>query len=277
VASALAFNGCYFYWKPAVICLVFAVIAQVISNFANDYFDYKKGADKEERLGPKRAVTEGWIAPKTMLCVTIGLLVTDLLVGLSLLHYVYDGKTYFILIGILIAVFAVAYSGGPYPLAYHGWGDVCVLFFFGIVPVGFTYYAQAQQWTLPVTICGIAVGLVTVNILVANNYRDRDSDAKAGKKTTIVLFGEQFGRMFYLFNGIIAVVLCLYFLSEKAVGAAVLPFVYLFFHIKTWREMIRIGSGKQLIGVLEKTSRNVLIFGLALALGLAIGTGYFIR
>jgi 1,4-dihydroxy-2-naphthoate octaprenyltransferase len=271
VASALAFNGSYFYWKPAAICLVFALIAQIISNFANDYFDYKKGADNGERLGPKRAVTEGWIAPETMLYVTVGLLIADMLIGLWLLHYVYYEKWLFILAGSLIALFAFAYSGGPYPLAYHGWGDVCVFFFFGIVPVGFTYYAQAQQWTLPATVCGVAVGLVIINILVANNYRDRDSDAKSGKKTTIVLFGEKFGRLFYLFNGIIAVVLCLYFLSEKAIWAAFLPFIYLFLHIKTWREMVRIGSGKQLVGILEKTARNVLIFGLLLALGLMIG------
>ena len=271
VASALAFNDSYFYWKPAAICLVFALIAQIISNFANDYFDYKKGADNENRLGPKRAVTEGWIAPKTMLYVTVGLLIADMLIGLWLLHYVYYEKWLFILAGILIALFAFAYSGGPYPLAYHGWGDVCVFLFFGMVPVGFTHYAQAQQWTLPVTVCGAAVGLVIINILVANNYRDRDSDAKSGKKTTIVLFGEKFGRLFYLFNGIIAVVLCLYFLSEKAIWAAFLPFIYLFLHIGTWREMVRIGSGKQLVGVLEKTARNVLIFGLLLALGLVIG------
>jgi len=271
VATALAFHGGYFYWKPAVICLVFALLAQIISNFANDYFDYKKGTDNKERLGPKRAVTEGWIAPKTMLYVTVGLLIVNMLIGLSLLQYVFYEKWLFILAGILIAVFAFAYTGGPYPLAYHGWGDVCVFFFFGIIPVGFTYYVQAQQWTLPVTICGIAVGLVIINILVANNYRDRDSDAKSGKKTTIVLFGEKFGSLFYLFNGIIAVILCLYFLSENARWAAFLPFIYLFFHIRTWRKMVRIGSGKQLVGILEKTARNVLIFGLLLAFGLMIG------
>ena len=271
VATALAFHGGYFYWKPALICLIFALLAQIISNFANDYFDYKKGTDHEGRLGPKRAVTEGWIAPKTMLYVTLGLLIANMFIGLSLLHYVYYGGWFLIPVGILVAVFAFAYTGGPYPLAYHGWGDVCVFFFFGIIPVGFTYYVQAQQWTLSATICGIAVGLVVINILVANNYRDRDSDAKSGKKTTVVLFGEKFGSLFYLFNGIIAVLFCLYFLSENAKWAALLPFIYLFLHLKTWREMVRIGSGKQLIGVLEKTARNVLIFGLLLASGLMIG------
>jgi 1,4-dihydroxy-2-naphthoate octaprenyltransferase len=268
VASALAFRDGYFYWKPALICLVFALIAQIVSNFANDYFDYKKGADNTERSGPKRAVSEGWISPRTMFGVTVGLLVADLLLGLSLLRY---GGWELIVAGIAVALFALAYSGGPYPLSYHGWGDVCVFLFFGIIPVGFTYYVQASRWDLPATVCGIAVGLVIINILVANNYRDRDSDAKAGKRTTVVLFGEKFGSLFYLINGISAVICCLYFLADNTVWAAVLPFVYLLPHIKTWREMVRIGSGKELIAILGKTALNALAFGGLLALGLLIG------
>jgi 1,4-dihydroxy-2-naphthoate octaprenyltransferase len=243
------------------------VIAQVISNFANDYFDYKKGSDKEDRLGPPRAVNEGWISPRTMLYAALGLLIADCALGLLLVQY---GGWQLIPIGISIALFALAYSGGPYPLAYHGWGDVCVLVFFGIVPVGFTYYVQSLQWTFPATISGIATGLVIINILVANNFRDRFSDKKAGKKTSIVLFGEKFGIYFYLLNGIVAVVCCQYFWVEKTIGAALLPFVYLFFHIKTWKEMIAIGQGERLIGILGQSARNVLIFGLMLALGLLL-------
>lgn len=267
VAWALAYHEKSFQWIPALICLLFALIAQIISNFANDYFDYKKGIDNEERLGPKRAVAEGWIAPKIMLRVTLTLLVLDLVLGLLLLHY---GGWKLIFVGLFVAIFAFAYSGGPYPLAHHGWGDICVFVFFGIVPVGFTYYVQALQWTLPVTICGISLGLVIINILVANNYRDRYSDAKSGKKTSIVLFGEKFGRWFYLLNGIIAVIGCQYFWLEKAIGAALLPLVYLVFHIRTWREMVRINHGKALIQILGKTARNVLIFGTTLSIGLLL-------
>ena len=267
IACALAYHDKSFQWKPALICLLFAIIAQIISNFANDYFDYKKGIDNEERLGPKRAVSEGWITPRIMLRVTIALLILDLAIGLALLHY---GGWKLIFVGLFVAIFAFAYSGGPYPLAYHGLGDVCVLMFFGVIPVGFTYYVQTLHWTLPVTICGISVGLVIINILVANNYRDRFSDAKAGKKTSIVLFGEKFGERFYLFNGILAVVGCQYFLLEKAIWLSFLPVVYLIFHIRTWKEMITINQGKALVGTLEKTARNVLIFGATLAAGLLI-------
>ena len=270
VASALAFyNGC-FLWPPALICFVFAVLAQVISNFANDYFDYKKGSDKSERFGPKRAVTEGWIAPKTMLRVTLGLCMLNSAIGLSLLYY---GGWLLLFVGVAVVIFALAYSGGPYPLAYHGWGDVCVLVFFGIVPVGFSYYVQSQQWPPVVTICGIAVGLVVINILVANNYRDRLSDAKAGKKTTIVLFGQRFGEYFYLFNGLVAFLCCQYFWFEQSPLPAIFPLVYLALHIKTWRKMIAIGSGRALIGVLEQTARNTMIFGLTLAIGLMLSSG----
>ncbi len=267
IGCALAFHYGYFMWKPALICFIFALIAQIISNFANDYFDYKKGSDNKDRLGPKRAVTEGWITPKSMLIATIGLLIIDCIIGLSLIYY---GGWQLIIVGIFVAIFALAYSGGPYPLAYHGWGDICVFVFFGIIPVGFTFYVQALQWTLPVTICGIATGLVIINILVTNNYRDRDTDKESNKKTTIVLFGEKFGRYFYLFNGIIAICCCQYFWIEKSFWAAILPIIYLIFHIITWKEMVHIKQGKGLIAILEKTARNVLIFGLLLSIGLIL-------
>ena len=267
VASALAYHDNCFQWKPALICLLFAVLAQIISNLANDYFDYKKGSDGKERLGPKRAVAEGWIAPKTMLYATLGLLAVNCILGLLLVFY---GGWQLILVGILVALFALAYSGGPYPLAYHGWGDICVFIFFGIVPVGFTYYVQSLQWNLPVTLCGAAVGLVVINILVANNYRDRDTDRSVGKRTSIVLFGESFGRSFYLYNGVIAVIICQYFWLEPAYEVALYPAIYLYFHIKTWKEMVKIREGKELIPILGKTARNAFVFGLLLSLGLWI-------
>ncbi|MDR0871898.1 MAG: 1,4-dihydroxy-2-naphthoate octaprenyltransferase [Prevotellaceae bacterium] len=260
VGTALAVRDGGFRWQAAVICFVFAVVAQVISNFANDYFDYKKGADTAERLGPKRAVAEGWVSPRAMLRVTLALLAADMLLGLSLLFY---GGWWLIAVGAAVAVFALAYSGGRYPLAYHGWGDVCVFVFFGIVPVGFTYYVQALQWTLPATLCGAAMGLVIINILVANNYRDREQDKQANKRTSIVIFGEKFGRYFYLFNGVFAVLCCQYFWYEKTVWAAVLPVIYLFFHIAAWREITK-------VSVLEKSARNVLVFGICLAAGLLL-------
>ena len=265
VASALAYSVQSFRWAPALICLAFALIAQIISNFANDYFDYKKGVDNEERLGPKRAVAEGWIKSKTMLQATLGLLLADALIGLTLVYY---GGWQLIVVGAVVAVFALAYSGGPYPLSSHGWGDICVIFFFGIVPVGFTYYVQALDWTTSVTFSGIAVGLVVTNILVANNYRDRNTDKNVGKKTSIVIFGEKFGRYFYLLNGLIAVLCCQYFWCTENFYAALLPLFFLPVHFLSWRKMVRIYEGRGLIVILQESARNALIFSILLSAGL---------
>lgn len=267
VASALAFHDGKFHWPVALICLVFAVLAQVIANFANDYFDFIKGCDNQDRLGPERAVVEGWVTPKTMLYVTLGLCVVNSLVGLMLLFY---GGWYLIFVGIAVIFFALAYTGGPYPLAYHGWGDVCVFIFFGIIPVGFTYYLQAGHWSPASLVCGISVGLVVINILVANNYRDRFTDAQVGKRTTVVIFGERFGSYFYLLNGIIAVLCCQYFWFHNSVAAPLLPLIYLVFHLIIWRKMVAIGTGRGLVGILEQTAKNVIVFGATLSVGLMI-------
>lgn len=266
VACALAFKDGFFNWIPAVICLVFALLAQVVSNFANDYFDYIKGADqKGTRVGPDRAILEGWIDHDKILKACAFLLVLDCLIALPLLYY---GGWQLIFVGIFVAIFAIAYSAGPYPLSYNGWGDVCVLVFFGFVPIYFTYYVQALRWTPEVFICAVAVGLVIVNILVANNYRDRDTDKEAEKRTSVVVFGEKFGRYFYLINGIISVLLCQCFWLDNSYLAALLPIIYLIFHLKTWAEMITIYQGPGLIAVLKKSARNAFLFGLLLTLGL---------
>lgn len=267
VASSLAFLNGDFYWPPAVICLVFAVLAQCTVNMASDYFDFRSGCDANERLGLERVLLEGWITPKYMLYAALGLCAVNSLIGLSLIYY---GGWGMVPVGIAVAIVAIAYSGGPYPLAYNGWGDICVFLFYGIIPVGFTYYLQGHYWPLSATICGAAVGLPVVNILVANNYRDRTTDAEVEKNTTVVLFGEPFGRWFYFFNGCIAVVLCQYFWYENRPLAAILPISFLFFHIATWRKMVRIGSGKGLIPILDESGRNVMIFALSLSAGLII-------
>jgi 1,4-dihydroxy-2-naphthoate octaprenyltransferase len=268
VGSSLAYNYGYFKIIPSLICLVFAIISQIISNFANDYYDYKKGTDDEARIGPKRAVSAGWIAPRKMLFVTLALLGLDMLLGISLIYY---GGWWLIAIGAFIGIFALAYSGGPYPLAYYGFGDICVLFFFGIIPVGFTYFVQANNWTLDVTISGISTGLVVINILVANNFRDRNTDALSNKRTSIVIFGEKFGIYFYLLNGVIAVIGSFIVAFNTAKFLPIMMVIFLALHLQTWGIMKKIGSGSGLIKVLGMSARNAIIFGLIFALGMIIG------
>jgi 1,4-dihydroxy-2-naphthoate polyprenyltransferase len=266
VASGLAIHFGRFQWIPALLCLLFALLAQIASNFSNDYFDHIKKTDNENRLGPARAVASGWIAPKRMLLGTLVVISLACLFGLGL---VYFGGWQMILVGICCVLALLAYTAGPWPLAYNGMGDLFVLTFFGFVAVVFSFYVQTQTFEPLVFLAGVLVGLPAVNILVLNNYRDRENDAACRKRTTIVLFGEAFGRYFYLLNGIVAVFLGLFFLKE-AFWAAVLPVFYLFPHYLTWQKMCRIREGKALNALLGETARNLLIFGLLFTIGLLL-------
>jgi 1,4-dihydroxy-2-naphthoate octaprenyltransferase len=267
VATALAAHDGMLNIIPAILCLFFALLAQVASNFSNDYFDFKKKTDNEDRLGPARAVSSGWIDPGMML---IGIFVTitvACLFGMGLLWY---GGWEMIIVGIVCVVSLLAYTAGPWPLAYNGLGDVFVLVFFGFVAVIFSYYVQTHLITPQAFICGGAVGLAAVNILILNNYRDRETDKKSNKKTTIVIFGEKFGRRLYLINGFISCLLCMYFIIEESYFAAFLPLLYLIPHILTWKKMVAIDKGKALNPLLGETSRNLLILGVLVSAGLLL-------
>ncbi len=263
VASALAWHDGVFQATPAILCLLVALLAQIASNFANDYFDFKKGADTEERLGPDRAVASGWITPKSMLIGTFIALGLACLSGCFLLFY---GGWELILVGIAIALCVLAYSAGPFPLAYNGLGDICVVLFYGIVPVCFTYYVQANAFSILSMILSVAVGLLSVNILIVNNYRDYEQDKKAGKKTTIVLFGRRFGLVLYLLNGLIALLLVLPLVSLlPAISwqVGLLGIFFVLFYL-VWRHMGR-SEGKSLNKILGKTGMLVFLFSLIIS------------
>lgn len=266
VASGLAVHYGRFQWIPALLCLLFALLAQIASNFSNDYFDYVKRTDNEHRLGPARAVASGWISPKRMLVGTLVVIGLACLFGLGLVYY---GGWEMIAVGVCCVLALLAYTAGPWPLAYNGLGDLFVLTFFGFVAVVFSFYVQTGTFEPLVFLAGAIVGLPAVNILVLNNYRDRDNDAACRKRTTIVLFGEAFGRYFYLSNGFLAVLLCLFFWKES-VWAAILPALYLIPHHATWRKMCRIREGKALNALLGETARNLLIIGLLFTIGLLL-------
>ena len=191
-----------FEWLPALLCFAFAVLAQVVSNFANEYYDFRRGTDKKGRVGPRRGVTEGDITPGLLLRVTIGTLAVACAVGCGLIPF---GGWWLIPVGILIAVFAFAYSAGPYPLSYHGLGDVAVLVFFGLVPVNLTFYLQAGYFAPLAILASVTIGLMGVNVLLVNNYRDVDDDREAHKRTTVVIFGRKVASAAYLINGYVGI------------------------------------------------------------------------
>ena len=256
-ASAYAFYAGTFRWVPAVLCLLFALLAQVASNMANDYFDYVKGSDKAGRVGPRRAVASGDITPRSMLMGTFCVLGVACAVGLGLVFF---AGWQLIPIGVIIAVFALAYTAGPYPLAYHGLGDVAVFLFCGLVAVNMTYYVQALQFDADVFLLSIAMGLLSINILLVNNYRDMEEDAAANKRTTVVLFGRRFALWWYFVNGLVAVLLLFPCLADFGIAYIFLPaIVYLFLHIKTGLA-IKQRVGEALNPLLGATARNLLVF-----------------
>lgn len=268
IGTSLAIADGRFQWLPALICFLFAGLMQIAANFINDLFDFKKGTDREDRLGPERACSQGWISPQAM---TRGIGLTVILaclVGSSLLFF---AGWELLLVGAACVLFAFFYTTGPYPLSYNGWGDVLVLVFFGFVPVGGTYYVQALSWTPQVTMGAIICGLLIDTLLVVNNYRDRDADAQSGKRTVVVRFGEPFGRYLYLILGVAASLICLIFVVQGHRSAIVPILVYLPLHYVTWRKMVKIGSGKKLNSILGETSRNMLLMGILLSIALMWG------
>lgn len=267
IGSALAFADGQFVWQPALICAIFAGLMQIAANFINDLFDYLKGTDREDRLGPERACAQGWISPGAMKRGIVFTVILACLVGSLLLYY---SGWKLIPVGAACVLFAFLYTTGPYPLSYNGWGDLLVILFFGFVPVGGTYYVQALTFTPEVIVASLVSGLIIDTLLVVNNYRDREADLKSGKRTVVVRFGEPFGRYLYLSLGVIAALFCLSFLCEGRWYAALLPQFYLIPHFITWQRMVKIHSGKKLNSILGETSRNMLLMGILLALGLVM-------
>jgi 1,4-dihydroxy-2-naphthoate octaprenyltransferase len=208
LGTALAASQGTLVPSAAVLCLGFALLAQVGSNFANDYLDGVRGTDGAERAGPRRAVGAGLVAPKVMAVAAFISLATAFVLGLALIPF---GGAWLLGVGVLSVVAAWCYTGGPYPLAYHGWGDVCVVFFFGIVAVGCTYFVQAGAFTLDALLLGLGSGFLTNNILVVNNYRDLEVDLTANKRTLLVRFGRSFGRALYYFSTSLAASVVVWF------------------------------------------------------------------
>lgn len=262
VGCALAYRDGVFKLAPAILCVLVALLAQIASNFANDYFDFKKGADKEDRLGPERAVASGWITPKTMLWGTFITLGLSCLCGCFLLFF---AGWELIGVGIAIAICVLAYSAGPFPLAYNGLGDVCVLLFYGVIPVCFTYYIQTLSFSLLSFLLSVALGLLSVNILVVNNYRDYVQDKAARKRTTIVLFGRRFGRVFYILNECVAFLLVLPLVLDAPWWILFLFGILFALCFYTTRELLTL-EGRALNRTLGHTARNVFLFAAVLSL-----------
>jgi 1,4-dihydroxy-2-naphthoate octaprenyltransferase len=182
------------HWGVTLVILLAAVLIQIGTNFANDYFDFIKGTDREDRVGPARATAAGLVTPTQMRNATIAVFGLAAILGLYLIRV---GGWPIVIIGAASIASGVLYTAGPFALGYLGLGELFVLVFFGPVAVGGTYYLLTHTLSMIVLVSGLAPGLISCAVLVVNNYRDRHTDEVTGKKTLVVRWGSCFGRIEY--------------------------------------------------------------------------------
>lgn len=262
-AMAQAAGG---FHGPAVLCAALgALLIQIGTNFANDYFDFVKGTDTAERVGPTRATQAGLVTPRAMLIATV------LVFGLAFLpgaYLVYRGGWPILAIGLVSVLCGVLYTGGPWPLGYLGLGDVFVLVFFGPVAVGGTYYVQTLTLDQAVLVAGLIPGLLSTAILTVNNLRDADTDVRTGKRTLAVRFGKTFARWEYLLCVLLATValpVWLYLsggpVTALAGCAALVPAVPMI------RNVFTSSDGAVLNNTLAGTGKVLLVFSVLFSIG----------
>jgi 1,4-dihydroxy-2-naphthoate octaprenyltransferase len=257
MGASLAHTHGKFHFISVISALLSAIFIQIGTNFANDYFDYQKGADTPRRLGPVRATAAGLIAPHIMKFAMIIAFIIAVLCGS---YIMWRGGLPIIIIGILGIIFGVLYTGGPYPLGYNGLGDIFVLLFFGPIAVAGTYYVQALHWSLEPILLGFAPGLFSVAILTVNNLRDIDEDRQTGKRTLAVRFGRTFSRIEFtvclILGASIPFLVGVYFQSDSPnqLGLFVLiPAIKLIQFV--WQE-----EGKELNNALSNTGKLLMLF-----------------
>ncbi len=267
VGCAIACAAGGFRALPALACLVGALLLQVAANFANDVFDYEKGADGPERLGPTRAVAAGLVSASGMRRATA--IVVGLCVAVGA-YLVAAGGWPILALGIAAILAALAYTGGPWPLGYHGLGELFVFLFFGLAAVVGTAYVQLGQIDARALACAAPVGALATAIIVVNNLRDRVNDARVGKRTLAVRLGRRGSLVEYAALLAIAYVGCA---AHRRVAASPrLPLLLL-----TAPRAIATASvsartdGAALNPLLGATARLLAIFGLLLSAGWLVG------
>jgi 1,4-dihydroxy-2-naphthoate octaprenyltransferase len=253
---------------PALAALAGALALQVAANFANDVFDFEKGADTAARLGPLRAVQAGLISPHTM---RVGLFaVLAIALGIGIYLTLVAGPV-IVVVGIASILAALAYTGGPYPLGYHGLGDACVFVFFGLVAVGGTCFVELGRVTELAWFSAVPIGALTTAILVVNNVRDADTDRAAQKRTLAVRFGVRFGLAEYHALLSLAYLVPIGLWVQRALSAwALLPLLSLPLAVDLSRR-IRREHGPALNGVLAHTARLLLVFGILFGAAIVLG------
>lgn len=264
IGSAYAYNDGtldLFYFGIVLLC---SILIQILVNYINEIYDFRKGADNKDRLGPQRAVASGLISEKAMIYVSILLMLITFALGMVI---VAKAGWIILTIGLLSLFFSWAYTGGPYPLAYNGLGDVFVLVFFGIAAVNGTYYVFAEHFTFEVFIASLAPGFISMNLLGVNNIRDIDSDRKVGKMTLSAVLGREKSILLHAIISILIYIIpiALFLISNNYF--IFLPLISVPFAANNHRNLKKL-TGRALNKVLADTGKFLIIYGVLLSIGI---------
>jgi 1,4-dihydroxy-2-naphthoate octaprenyltransferase len=266
VGVSLAVHDSEFHLFTAFMTLLAAILIQIGANFANDVYDFLKGSDREDRLGPIRATQSGLISPENMkkgmwLVFTLAICVGFYLASI--------GGWPIVCIGLISIASGIAYTGGPYPLGYHGWGDVFVFIFFGIIAVPGTYYLQTGFVSDYSILFGIPLGALSTTILIVNNLRDAHTDVKSGKLTLAVRFGKSFVKMEYIVMMILAFAIPIYILQLWDEFSLYIILFLLPISVRHIQSLYS-ETGESLNLVLVNTAKFLFHFSMLLSIGLIL-------
>lgn len=266
IGTAMAFGDGARAWGAALAAALGAICIQIGTNFANDYFDFIKGTDTAERVGPTRATQAGLVSPQQMFVAFVSVFAFSVLPGLYL---VYLGGWPIVLIGILSLLSGVLYTAGPFALAYIGLGDLFVLIFFGFVATAGTYYVQTGFVTPAVMLAGASPGLLSTAILTVNNLRDRLTDAQSNKRTLAVRFGAGFARIEYLlcWLGAVTIPPVIYFALDSGHPWSLLACLTFIPALPRIRQVFRLDADPALNPLLGETGKLLLLYSVLFSVG----------
>jgi 1,4-dihydroxy-2-naphthoate octaprenyltransferase len=274
VGTSLAYSEGFFSSRVFWSCLMASIFIQIATNLFNDAIDFKKGADTEKRIGPQRITQMGFLSSKQVIMLALGFVIMALFAGYPL---VVLGGWPILLIGIFSLFLAYGYTGGPWPLAYKGWGDIFVILFFGWIAVGGVYFLQTMTYKLSAFIGGTQVGFLATVLIAINNLRDVETDKLVNKKTWAVRFGKTFVRKEILVLTVVPFALSLFWLLNGKYFAASLPFLVLPITLKLIRGIYKIEPGPFYNQFLTLAALIHMLFGLQLSLGFLLELFFYYR
>ena len=266
VGTALAVYYGKFNAIAAVAALCCSTLIQVGTNYVNDLYDFIKGTDTAFRVGPQRALATGLLTVNEMRAGIFLVFGLAFILGL----YLYIGGWWILAVGVISILAGIAYTAGPYPLAYNGLGDIFVMLFFGFVATVGTFYVQALEINLFSIWASVPVGALITNILVINNYRDIEEDKAAGKFTLAVKLGARFTRVQYILLLFVSYLSLIFiYLNLKTNLMILLPFISLPVGAKLVK-MLYDNKGDELNHTLELTAKFAGVFCVLFAIGIIV-------